>query len=206
MLSFYEFIYEEFSKNDPVPEISRQKSKLGIILLGLPGAGKSTFIKDFILPRNSQFKSFSTDDVSLLYTKDPNKYHEKSSILNIEKLSKFITTGQNFIYDTTGAHERNIFRIVNEARKQKYTVIFIQLISDVETAKQRNLSRQRVVSDEYIDFVQSRQQQNMISYSKFLKPDNYYIVQQNPEYTFFKYHDGKMYKRDYDRYVEISAI
>jgi len=38
MLSFNEFIFEEFSKNDPIPEISRYKTKLGIVLIGLPGA------------------------------------------------------------------------------------------------------------------------------------------------------------------------
>ena len=127
MLSFSEFILEEFSKNDPIPEISKFKTKLGIVLIGLPGAGKSTFINNFILPRNSQFKSFSTDDVSNLLTRDPKAYDERSAILNIERLSNYIKTGQNFIYDTTGAHETNIFRIVEESRDLGYTIIFIQL-------------------------------------------------------------------------------
>jgi predicted kinase len=201
MLSFYEFIYEEFSKNDPIPEITKYKSKLGIVLLGLPGAGKSTFIKEFIQPRNSQFKSFSTDDVSLLYTKDPSKYHEKSSVLNIERLSKFITTGQNFIYDTTGGHERNIFRIVNESRKLGYHIIFIQLITDLETAKRRNLQRDRNADEVYIDFTNSRLSQNMELYSNFLKPESYYLVDTTSEYNFFKFQDGQILKRSFDKYI-----
>lgn len=201
MLSFSEFILEEFSKNDPIPEISKYKNKLGIVLLGLPGAGKSTFIKNFILPRNQQFKSFSTDDVSLLYTKDQNKYHEKSSILNIERLSKYIQTGQNFIYDTTGAHETNIFRIVEEARKMNYTLIFIQLITDVETSKKRNVSRVRVADEDYIDFAAMRLNQNMKLYSEYLKPDSYYLVETTDEYKFFKYVNGEILIRDYDKYI-----
>jgi predicted ABC-type ATPase len=201
MLSFSEFIFEEFSKNDPIPEISKFKTKLGIILIGLPGAGKSTFINNFILPRNPQFKSFSTDDVSHLLTKDPKAYDERSAILNIERLSNYIKTGQNFIYDTTGAHETNIFRIVEESRNLGYTVLFIQLETNVEIAKKRNISRLRVADDEYIDFTNQRLKHNMELYSRYLKPDSFYVVDSTKDYIFFKYFDGKILKREFDKYI-----
>jgi predicted ABC-type ATPase len=201
MLSFSEFIFEEFSKNDPIPEISKSKTKLGIVLLGLPGAGKSTFINNFILPRNPQFKSFSTDDVSHLLTKDPKAYDERSAILNIGRLSNYIKTGQNFIYDTTGAHEMNIFRIVEEAREQSYKIVFIQLETNVDVAKSRNISRLRVADEEYIDFTNLRLKQNMELYSRYLKPDSYYIVDSTQDYIFFKYQDGRILKRDFDKYI-----
>jgi predicted kinase len=201
MLSFSEFISEEFSKNDPIPEITKFKTKLGIVLIGLPGAGKSTFINNFILPRNSQFKSFSTDDVSNLLTRDPKAYDERSAILNIERLSNYIKTGQNFIYDTTGAHETNIFRIVEESRDLGYTIIFIQLETNVEVAKKRNISRMRVADEEYIDFTNQRLKQNMELYSKYLKPDSFYIVDSTSDYVFFKYIDGKILKREFNKYI-----
>jgi predicted kinase len=201
MLSFSEFIFEEFSKNDPIPEISKFKTKLGIILIGLPGAGKSTFINNFILPRNPQFKSFSTDDVSHLLTKDPKAYDERSAILNIERLSNYIKTGQNFIYDTTGAHETNIFRIVEESRNLGYTILFIQLETNVEVAKKRNISRPRVADDEYIDFTNQRLKHNMELYSRYLKPDSFYVVDSTEDYIFFKYIDGKILKREFDKYI-----
>jgi GTPase SAR1 family protein len=47
--NYQEFINEEYSKNDPIPEINRMKEKLGIVLLGLPGSGKSTFANKFIV-------------------------------------------------------------------------------------------------------------------------------------------------------------
>jgi len=47
---YTEFVNEEWSKNDPIPELSKTE-KLGIILLGAPGIGKSTFVNNFIIPR-----------------------------------------------------------------------------------------------------------------------------------------------------------
>jgi predicted ABC-type ATPase len=203
--NFNNFITEEFSKNDPIPEISRSENKLGIILLGTPGAGKSTFIREFILPRSKNFKSFSTDDVSLMFTKDPNKFHPSSSELNIERLLLFIQSGQNFIYDTTGAQDKNIFDIVNQSQKLGYDIIFIQILVDLETAKRQNLQRSRNVDEDYIDFVYSRQFQTMKDFEKLLNPKNYYIVfNKTGKYKFYKFKDGKMLKRKVDTYQPIK--
>jgi predicted kinase len=78
----------EKSKNDPIPEI--YNDKLCIILLGAPGVGKSTFINNYILTKNKNIKVFSTDDISLILTKDPNIYDERSSDMNIRKLEMYI--------------------------------------------------------------------------------------------------------------------
>ena len=202
---FYQFITEEVSKNDPIPEVLRYPNALGIILLGTPGAGKSTFINNFIMPRNLKFKSFSTDDVSLMFTKDPQKYYQGSSDLNIERLLLFLKSGQNFIYDTTGAQDKNVFDIVKSSRKFGYKIIFIQVMVDIETAKRQNLQRNRTVDEYYIDFVYSRQHQNMKDYSKLLNPDNYYIVYNlEGKYKYYQYKDGKMYKRKVDKYLPIG--
>ena len=202
---FYQFITEEVSKNDPIPEVLRYSNGLGIILLGTPGAGKSTFINNFIMPRNLKFKSFSTDDVSLMFTKDPQKYYQGSSDLNIERLLLFLKSGQNFIYDTTGAQDKNVFDIVKSSRKFGYKIIFIQVIVDIETAKRQNLQRNRTVDEHYIDFVYSRQHQNMKDYSKLLNPDNYYIIYNlEGKYKYYQYKDGKMYKRKVDKYLPIG--
>ena len=134
-------------------------------------------------------------------TKDPKSYDERSAILNIERLSNYIKTSQNFIYDTTGAHETNIFRIVEESRDLGYTIIFIQLETNVEVAKKRNISRLRVADEEYIDFTNQRLKHNTELYSKYLKPDSFYVVDSTDEYIFFKYSDGKILKREFDKYI-----
>lgn len=198
---FDNFINEEVSKNDPIPELSRDKSKLGIILLGTPGSGKSTFAKKFI---HNTSKTFSTDDISLLFTKDPNKYYKNSSDLNINKLLHFLQSGQNFIYDTTGTQNKNILKIFSEAKKVNYKIIFIHILVSLDKSKLQNKNRERNVPDDYIELSYNSQYPNMIEYDK-LNPDNYYIVQHHSQsYKFFKYKNGILYKRKVDHYVPVN--
>jgi predicted ABC-type ATPase len=123
--NFGSFINEEYSKNDPIPEINRMKEKLGIVLLGLPGSGKSTFANKFITPHNKNIKTFSTDDVSYMFTKDKSKFHKGSSELNITSLKSYIRSGQNFIYDTTGSNDIGVFEVTRDAHKYGYKIMFI---------------------------------------------------------------------------------
>lgn len=195
-------INEEWSKNDPIPELNI-KSKLGIILLGPPGIGKSTFVKNFILPRNQNIKTFSTDDVSLTFTKDPNIHHKGSSELNLNRLKKFMETGQSFIYDTTGTQEVNVRDIHNTAKFNGYTTIFIHLVGTLDTSINQNLNRDRQVSTDYIKLAYDKQFGNISKYSQELHPDGYYIVQNsNGKYKFSKYDSGKILKRKVDKYLE----
>lgn len=194
-------ITEEWSKNDAIPELNT-KSKLGIILLGPPGVGKSTFVKNFILPRNQNIKTFSTDDVSLMFTKNPNVYHKGSSELNINRLKKFMESGQSFIYDTTGTQEENVRNIHNAAKFNGYTTIFIHVIAPLDTSIRQNISRERQVSQDYIKIAYDRQFGNISRYSNELHPDAYYIVQNKEgRYKFSKYDSGKILKRKVDKYL-----
>lgn len=197
---------EEHSKNDPIPEINRMQDKLGIILLGLPGSGKSTFASRFIVPHNPNIKTFSTDDVSYLYTKDKSKYHLGASELNIKSLKSYMRSGQNFIYDTTGSNDISVFEITKDAKKLGYRIMFILILIDVETAKRQNTARGmtggHLADDEYIDHVYSTQLMTTKSYLKFLKPDAFYVVlNKEGNYKYYKFEDGKLKKRKVDKYV-----
>lgn len=197
---------EEYSKNDPIPEINRMQEKLGIILLGLPGSGKSTFAKRFIVPHNSNIKTFSTDDVSFLYTKDKSKFHAGSTELNIKSLKSYMRSGQNFIYDTTGSNDINVFEVTKSAKKLGYRIMFILLLIDVDTAKSQNKVRGmtggHLADDEYIDHVYSTQLTTTKSYLKYLKPDAFYVVlNKSGKYKYYKFEDGELKKRKVDKYV-----
>ena len=111
---YNQFILEEISKNEPIPEIIGVDRGLAVFVIGAPGIGKSYFITNHIHSKTPNIKDFSTDDVSLLYTGDPNIYYKgrekeeggrtkNASELNLDRMTKFMETGQNFIYDTTGS-------------------------------------------------------------------------------------------------------
>lgn len=200
------FINEEHSKNDPIPEINRMQEKLGIILLGLPGSGKSTFASRFIVPHNPNIKTFSTDDVSYMFTKDKSKYHRGSSELNINSLKSYMRSGQNFIYDTTGSNDISVFEVTKEAHKNGYKIMFILILVDVETAKYQNrkrgISGGHLADDEYIDHVYSTQLMTTKSYLKYVKPDAFYVVlNKDGKYKYYKYDNGELKKRKVDKYV-----
>jgi predicted ABC-type ATPase len=204
--NFDGFINEEYSKNDPIPEINRMKEKLGIVLLGLPGSGKSTFANRFIVPHNSNIKTFSTDDVSYLFTKDKSDYYKGASELNITSLKHYMKSGQNFIYDTTGSNDINVFEITKDAQKLGYKIMFILILIDVETAKSQNKKRGmtggHTADDDYIDHVYSTQLQTTKSYLKYVKPDAFYVVlNKDGNYKYYKFDNGELKKRKVDKYV-----
>jgi predicted ABC-type ATPase len=206
--NFNDYIIEGISKNHPIQELNQQE-KLGIILLGTPGAGKSTFAQKIIIPQLKNVKSFSTDDVSLLYTKDPNVYKIGSAELNIKRLKNFITTGQNFIYDTTGTNEKAIYDICNKATKNGYKLVFILVLIDLSSAKKQNITRAlsggHKADEDYIKFVYQVQNQTTKNYIKYLKPESFYIVlNKDGKYRYYKHLGNKILKRKVDKYIPMN--
>jgi predicted ABC-type ATPase len=209
-LNSWNIFNESISKNHPIQELDL-KEKLGIILLGTPGAGKSTFIKSVITPVNRNYKSFSTDDVSIKITGDPNKHYKGASSLNLSYLDNYINTGQNFIYDTTGANQESTFNVCKQAYKNGYRVIFILLLIDLETTKKFNIKRGEMggyqADDDYIDFVYNIQNQTTKNYIKSLKPESFYIVLNrglDKSYKYFKHTGKEILKRKVDKYIPIK--
>jgi predicted kinase len=226
------FINEEWSKNEPIPEILDKPKGLAIFLIGAPGIGKSTFVNKFIHPKNPNIKDFSTDDVSLLFTKDPNEYYRgrekpeggrtsNASQLNLKKMKMFLTTGNSFIYDTTGAGKEGTdtgFEHVKEmfdlARENQYEIVFIHLVSTLQTSIDQDKMRDRHVEPEYIKWAYVKQMGGMVNGErvegnmpryKALGPDQYYVVMSiDKKYTFMKFIDGKLARKKGDKYVPMN--
>ena len=226
------FIGEEWSKNEPIPEILDKPKGLAVFLIGSPGIGKSTFVNKFLHPKNPNIKDFSTDDISLLYTKDPNVYYtgkekpdgtktSNAAKLNLKKMKLFMNTGNSFIYDTTGAgkkytdsgfqHIKEIFQL---AKEKKYEIVFIHLLSTLQTSLNQNKLRDRFVDPDYILWAYTKQMGGQINGQKVegnlnrykeLNPNSYYVVLSiNQKYNFFKFINGKLAKRKGDKYIPIK--
>lgn len=212
-LQLFNTINEEVSKNEPIPEFF-QKNKLGIFLLGLPGSGKSTFINNEILPKNRNFKSFSTDYVSLKFTKDPNVYFKKkinnkfktATNINLTYLENYMSTGQNFVFDTTGGNEEAIIKMNNLAVKNDYDVIFITILIEKHEAKRRNIFRGtkggHLVDDDYIDNLYANQLNKTKKYMKYLDYNNFYIILDKVgKFKYYKHTGSEILKHKVDKYV-----
>ena len=199
--TYQHYIVNENSKNDPIPEIN-QGGKLGIVLIGAPGIGKSTFAKNYITHKNQNIKIFSTDDVSLTFTKQHDVYRRGSSELNLKKLFMFMKSGGSFIYDTTGVKKHNVESVTKEARDNGYNIIYVHLMGTLDLSIKQNLQRERNVPENVIKNIYAEQFKNM-NYFSSLNPDNYYVVYNiDGKYKFMKYDGQKILKRKADRYVE----
>lgn len=231
---YNQFILEEVSKNEPIPEIIGTNRGLAIFLIGAPGIGKSYFVKNHIHTKNRNIKDFSTDDVSLLFTKDPNVYYtgrEKeeggktkgASQLNLLRMEKFMETGQNFIYDTTGAGKEftdrgfeHIKEIYDKAKECGYKIVFIHLLSTLQTSIEQDKLRSRHVDPHYIQWAYAKQMggevdgikvEGNIQRYKALNPDEYYLVTSiDQKYKFYKFIDGKLAVRKNDRYIIKESV
>ena len=206
---FHQFISEEVSKNNPIPEID-SINKLCIIMMGPPGIGKSTFIEKEIYKRR-YFKSFSTDDVSALKSKiehrkklkeDPTakidlSYQLGSSELNLKMISEYMNTGQPLIYDTTGDNIQVVRGIYDEALGHGYEVIFIYLFGSKELAWQQNLKRSRQVDWEYLSSVFRNKARRIKQYTR-VNPKSYYLVENKGYlgYDFYRLSGYNLTKRN----------
>jgi len=199
--TYQHYIVNENSKNDAIPEIT-QGGKLGIVLIGAPGIGKSTFAKNYITHKNQNIKIFSTDDVSLTLTKQHDVYRRGSSELNLKKLYMFMKSGGSFIYDTTGVKKHNVDVVTQTARDNGYNIVYVHLVGTLDLSLKQNLQRERNVPEDVIKNIYAEQFRNM-QYFSSLNPDTYYIVYNiDGKYKFMKYDGKKLLKRKVDRYVE----
>jgi len=80
MISFDNFVNEN-SKNDPISEFN-SNDKLAIFVFGVPGSGKSTFIRNKIIPIIKNYKIFSRDDINNFLINVVPKYADKYPHLN----------------------------------------------------------------------------------------------------------------------------
>lgn len=204
-------LLNEYSKNDPIPEIARYPKNLAIFIIGPPASGKSTFYKEYVHRLQPNIKMFDPDFVSYAYTKSWDKRRNGATELTHKSLMYYVKSGQNFAYVTTGGAPGSVTsKYIQHVHKLAtivgYHSIFIHLLSSKALGTKRNHDRikkgENYADDMYLD-VQYNNTQSLIKfYSKLDDVLNYYIVVSlNNKYQFFKYKNGQLYVKKGGQYV-----
>ncbi len=196
-----ETMLTEYSKNDPIPELTRIHEKLCVLVVGPPGSGKSTFVTNFIKRLNKDIVSINPDDISLALTKKPNIHAAVSIPLSVKKMQGVLKTKSNIVYDATGNDVERLKYLNTIAKESGYTVLIVHLYSDLSTCIKQNIQRDRTVDIWYLKSVYKTSQSLMSKYYTLLEPSSYYFVLNScGKYHFYKY-NGHLLKRKNDKYV-----
>jgi predicted kinase len=116
-------------------------SKEIILLVGLPGSGKSTWVKKFILD-NPDYIVVSTDDIIENYAKSVGKtysevFDEYMSNAEVEyniKLATNLREGKSIIVDRTNLYVKSRRKILSKVPKdyRKISIIFNTHIDEIQ--------------------------------------------------------------------------
>ena len=126
------------------------KNKTAIFMMGLPAAGKSTYVA-------STFTTFNVIDPDAIKAthpdynpKDPTPLHAWSKAESERLLDEAYQAEDNVIIDGTGTSAEKMVSRVNRAKALGYTTKLIFLKVSLETSLKRNAARARVVPTEVI--------------------------------------------------------
>lgn len=120
-----------------------------IMLVGIPGSGKSTYAENLIKD-NSELILHSSDKLrEELYGNasiqgDNGKLFEELH----RRIHADLREGKNVIFDATNLTKKRRMHFLNNIKCKKKCILFI---TDIDTCKENNKKRERVVPEEVID-------------------------------------------------------
>lgn len=130
-----------------------------ILLVGLPGSGKSTWVKSYLLT-NPDYVVVSSDDIIDAYAKSVGKtytevFSEYMGNAEVEyniRLSAAIREGKNIIVDRTNLSPKSRRKITSKVTKD-YKKIAIVFNTPIEEIKERLIKRENETGKEIPDYV-----------------------------------------------------
>jgi len=119
-----------------------------IIMLGLPGSGKSTYIKEEV--DLEKYSLVSADEIRLNHPKydknDPEAIHEECVKLAEQEVYRLMGNRLNLIMDGGGINNNYTARIVLKLKENNYKVSIIYINTPVDICLQRN--KERIANNE----------------------------------------------------------
>lgn len=122
-----------------------------IFLAGPPGAGKST-IAQKVTPYAS-LKHLSIDDVAAIYSKkglEQNKAYHDAWPTHAKRLQHHQNQGKGIIVDGTGRNVERIAELKATLERNGYSCMMVFVGASLETAMNRNRTRNRKSNEEYL--------------------------------------------------------
>ena len=162
---------------------NKNKNKLAIIICGGPATGKTTL-------RNELIKKYKLENNYFLI--DPDEYlkyfdndYEKTSNITKKEIESFVINNEyNIIYDKVFSYIKDLKKLINELKKNKYRIIFYLTYININKALERNTKRIRKVPENIIKSRFNEIKNNGLEYLN-LNVDEIYLYSYN-ELIYYK--------------------
>lgn len=121
-----------------------------VVLIGLPGSGKSTFAASLL---KAGWTSFSSDAIREELGLDPTKKedHQKCFSVMDDRVVKALSQGQDVIYDATNLSRKKRMNLVQKLSRIALNKSCMVFITPVEECKVRDAARPKPVGEAVID-------------------------------------------------------
>ena len=123
-----------------------------IMMMGLPGSGKSSWAKKYAASHKNTVV-ISTDDIREEINGDAASQDNASKVFEIAKkrVKDALASGKNVIFDATNINSKRRMAFLNEIKKYNCELEIVVMATPLEECVSRNKNRERVVPEEVIN-------------------------------------------------------
>ena len=121
-----------------------------IMLVGLPGSGKSTYAEEL---KKEGYRIHSSDAIRKELTDDVNTQDKNTEVFSIlhSRIKDDLKNGISCVYDATNMSMKRRIAFLKELKNINCTKECILFLLPIEECKKRNVKRERKVPDKVID-------------------------------------------------------
>jgi hypothetical protein len=172
-------LINEFIMNSVLNKPKNNNPKYSVLMVGLPGSGKTT-AREKCIPSDKNYDDFviiDVDEIINRFFKNDNKCYAEAYSIFYKWIDYCIVNEYNFILEGTG---KDLNGNINRLNKEGYFIILCINLVNIQTAKTRVKAREaisgRAVRPEYIDQVSTMLKKIIPDYINNDKVNDIYIL------------------------------